>query len=1006
MLFNADDLHDLAERLSGSHGSLSASNLVNYGQTVILRPGARSSKGVLLSGEAVSELLGEDYEVFPATLTYKPDVSSDGLDRLPLELAELDRELDRLDEVDEAFGAKGDKIRRRYVRVVGRFRRYVVKAKASGKPKAVRRAAVLFRRLSRIYSKMQERGIETQGLPTPREVARQARRMVRDFKRPKTPMAPNAVTPFELPAPPPAFGVEQQEADEELAGDTRAEVGGYLFGTEEHDYFGITEDSTPSDYNAMLSEVERLDDQIDEEEDLDEAYGAGGDVIRGRYERLANRYRRFAAKERRKGTKRADAKVERLLNKIRKLFLKMQEKGVEVEGLTTPDELSEETETFLKQAGTLTLKRRDRKASREGGEKADESDSLFGGDAAPYDLIDDEEEIVFGLEQAVEEARSMLGLDEDLAAEDDDSDEEESDDAEFKSFLEGEEDEDDEDSDLYGEDEEEEDEDEDEDEDSPSLRQARMSAKVARLEASRAKSELRRLRAEKKAESLSGDDDEDEDEVEKEDRKPSKSKGKSKPSAEDSDEEISEEESDDEVSVQRAKLSRAAKQARALLADPKSAETVADLRGALQEAGRLLNSMNIRLKKGSKNGGIDYTRLRPVPRGGSSNGITVIGVRRRSRNPDASIVQAYAASFGLDSNGHMLDVFATDFLDRSGGYDALESMEAIQSSTGPNDYLYGEGDEDFGQDMMGRMFARRGQDLRSSMPGMRSTRLLQVASNPYRSRRSRRAAMQELRARYGATEQAAETQAEEIGYLFITRGRELMDEMPELRSYRLYNIFRNPYRSERVRREALQTLAARYAEDTFGDDYGRMFRVRGRQAIALTPQASSAKLLQVASNPYRSRRVRAAAAAELAERHAAKQGLPAPVSVVPDPAAPQIVVQPTPVTPTTAPLTSSIASPEPTYVPVANPAYAQPAPAPAPAPSQQPSAAYFQDQQALEREVAARMPALYGGEFPPEDVYGAYASSMMHGSRAVAAYPYGDASPLPPPRREGPEVFA
>jgi len=353
-------------------------------------------------------------------------------------------------------------------------------------------------------------------------------------------------------------------------------------------------------------------------------------------------------------------------------------------------------------------------------------------------------------------------------------------------------------------------------------------------------------------------------------------------------------------------------------------------------------------------------------------------------------------------------VFATDFLDRSGGYDALESMEAIQSSTGPNDYLYGEGDEDFGQDMMGRMFARRGQDLRSSMPSMRSTRLLRVASNPYRSRRSRRAAMQELRARYGAAQQAEESQAEEIGYLFITRGRELMDAMPELRSYRLYNIFRNPYRSERVRREALQTLAARYAEDTFGDDYGRMFRVRGRQAIALTPQASSAKLLQVASNPYRSRRVRAAAAAELAERHAAKQGLPAPVSVVPDPAAPQIVVQPTPVTPTTAPLTSSIATPSPSYVPVANPAYVQPAPAPAPAPapSQQPSAAYFQDQQALEREVAARMPALYGGEFPPEDVYGAYASSMMHGSRAVAAYPYGDASPLPPPRREGPEVFA
>ena len=366
----------------------------------------------------------------------------------------------------------------------------------------------------------------------------------------------------------------------------------------------------------------------------------------------------------------------------------------------------------------------------------------------------------------------------------------------------------------------------------------------------------------------------------------------------------------------------------------------------------------------------------------------MIAVRRRARNPQAAKVQAYAASFGMDSNGHMLDVYATDFLDRSGGYDGLESMEAIQYATGPNDYLHGE--EEFGQDMMGRMFRTRGRELRQQMPAMRSGRLLQVASNPNRSRRSRRAAMQELRARYGAQEQAAESQAEEIGYLFVTRGRELMDQMPELRSYRLYNIFSNPYRSERVRREALQTLAARYAEDNFGEDYGRMFRVRGRRAVALAPQASSAKLLQVASNPYRSERVRAAAAAELAERHAAKQSLPAPVEVVPNPVAPQVVVQPTPITPATAPVTSSIATPAPApaYVPVASPSFTQPAaPAPAPAPAQ-PSAAYFQDQQALEREVAAALPSYY-----------AYDGSMN-------TYPFGDAAPLPPPRRSGPEVFA
>jgi hypothetical protein len=397
--------------------------------------------------------------------------------------------------------------------------------------------------------------------------------------------------------------------------------------------------------------------------------------------------------------------------------------------------------------------------------------------------------------------------------------------------------------------------------------------------------------------------------------------------------------------------------------------------------------MNLRLKKGSKNGGIDYGRLRPVPRGGGSDGITVIAVRRRARNPNATKVQSYAASFGMDSDGHMLDVFATDFLDRSEGFDALEGMEAIQYATGPNDYLYGEGEDEFGQDMMGRMFRTRGRELRGNVPGMKSGRLLQIASNPHRSRRSRRSAVQELRARYGAAQHAEETQAEEIGYLFVTRGRELMDQMPELRGYRLYSIFRNPHRSERVRQKAIHELAARYAEDTFGGEYGRMFRVRGRSAVALAPQAKSAKLLQVAANPYRSERVRAAAAAELAERHAARQGLPAPVEAVPDPAAPQIVVQPAPITPTTAPVTSAIVTPTPAYVSVASPAFTQSAPAPAPA---QPSAAYFQDQQALEREVAAALPSYYGYD----------------GSMNAGPFPSGDGAPLPPPRRTGPEVFA
>jgi hypothetical protein len=1108
MLFNADDLHDLAQRLSGEHGSLSSSNLVNYGQTVILRPGSRTSMGVLLSGGAVGELLGEDYEVFPATLTYKSDVSSDGIDRLPMELVELDNELDRLDDADEQFGAQGERVRKRYMRIVGRFRRYVVKARQSKKPGARRRAAALFRRIRRIYRKMQDRGIETKGLPRPGQIAKQASHMVRENSKSPTPMAPYAVTPLELPAPPPAFGVEQAEADTELAADARAEVGGYLFGREEHDYFGVHEDMVPSEYAAISSEADRLGSQIDGEDGFGDDFGVGGDNIRSRYERLANRYRRFAAKSYRKGTPRLRARAEKLLSKIRKIYLQMQEKGLEVEGLTTPEELADEAGDFVmeaevtsratpvgnKRAGKRSSKRsrqdddedgdkRSSKRSRrdddeDGGrdpfEDPDDEMGLFGVESTPFDIVDEKEEIVFGaLERAIEEARFALGLDEDLSGDDDDDldllggdddldllggdddpsgddndlpsddsdllggDDDEDDDAEFKAFLEGEEDEDDfgdededgdDDEDDFGDEDEDEDGDEDEerglrkhgtieDASRDDVRESRAEARAAATSRRAAKSErdaarldLQRLRAERKADKISGDDeDEGEDEDEDEDVKPSKSKskskakgededvksskskskGKGKAEAEDGEDEISDEESDDTVAVQRSKLSKAAKQASALLADPKSTEIVSDLSSALRDAKRLLSTMNIRLKKGSKNGGIDYGRLRPVPRGGVSGGITVVAMRRRARSPQAAKIQAYAASFGMESNGHILDVYATDFLDRSGGYDGLESLEAIQSATGPNDYLYGENESDFGSDAMGRMFRTRGRDLRGNMPSMRSGRLLQVAANPYRSRSSRHAAMKELRARYGAQEQAAESQAEEIGYLFVTRGRELMDEMPELRSYRLYNIFSNPRRSERVRREALQTLAARYAEDNFGEDYGRMFRVRGRRAMALAPQANSAKLLQVASNPYRSGPVRAAAAAELADRHAVKQGLPAPVEVVPDPVAPQIVVQPTPITPATAPVTASLAAPAPAYVPVANPAFAQPVPPPAPV-STQPSPSYFQDQQALEREVAASLPSYY-----------AYDGSMN-----AQPFPFGEEAPLPPPRRSGPEVFA
>jgi hypothetical protein len=854
-----------------------------------------------------------------------------------------------------------------------------------------------------------------------------------------------------MPQGPPTFTVEQREADTQLKQDARAETMGYLFGSVEHDYFGIEEDVLPSEYQALVAEAERLDERVEDADEVD-AFGAAGDSIRGKYQRLANRYRRFAAKAYRKGTPKLRAKAERLLSKVREIYLKMQEKGLEVEGLTQPEELAEETEVFVLESevssratpgapkkSSSKKSKKAKKKSEEGEEEPSEenedeegSSNMFGFEGTNFDFIDGEEEIVFGLQQVIQGVREAMGMDEDLDLLDDELNAMEDTSDKVREELDALDDLDDDFDDDFGDDDDD-DEDDDEDEDGVSakdVREARREARIAKAEREAAQAELKRAKAERRLSKMSGEDDEDDADLEDEEDedRPAKAKKSKSKKPKDEDDEADEngeegEEDGDLVASQRSKLARALKQVRSVLADKKSSELLADTRGTLQEAGKLLSTLNLKARRGAKNGGIVYGRLRPVPAGGKSDGITVVAIRRRSRNPKAAKVQAFAASFGMASDGHLLDVFATDFLDRSEGFDALESMESLHAYTGPNDFVYGD------EDMMGaRLFQTRGRDLRQQMPAMRSKRLLKVAANPYRSRRSRRAAMQELRQRHAARMGAEEQQAEEIGYLFVTRGRELMHQMPELRSYRLYDIFRNPYRSERVRREALETLAERFAGDAFGEDYGRMFRVRGRQAIALTPYASSRKLMEIANNPNRSPRVRAAAAAELAKRHAERRGLPEPVVVNPTPT-PQIVVQPTPITPATAPVTASIATPAPApapasaagpvYVPVANPAFVQP---PAPPPPPQPSAAYFQDQQALEREVATRMPALYGGWYPGDEDYGRAAGPDMDmdmdmnmdeedeaeemGSFAVAPYPYGDAAPLPAPRRAGPEVFA
>ena len=1029
-MFNADDLHDLSGRLSGSHGEFPTSNLVNYGRTAIVKPGARTLTGVLLSGEAVADLLGEDFEVFPVTLTYATHIPSEGLDRVPVELAELESMVDRLGDDDEAFGAKEQNLRGQYERILARYRRLAVKA-GGGKNSGKRKAEMLLKRLGRIYKKMQDKAVDTHGLATPTQIASQVRGMLAESASAgrRAGVMPDVATAYDLHTVPPAFSIEQREADRDLSQDVRAETQGFLFGSVEHDYFGVEEDVLPSEYESLMAETERVKGAVEDVDELDEeAFGAGGDAIRARYARLANHYRRFASKAYRKGTPRVRAKAERLLSRIRKIYMKMQEKGLELEGLTTPEELADQASKFVMEAevtsrATPVAGKRAGKRSTDDSEDLEDTENedepsmgLFGYEGTPYDFVDAQEEIVFGLQQVMDEVRDMLGLhdeglfgaddhellhgdDDDLMGDDDDlmgDDEDElgDDDSDILGEAEADElaaiddmmgeDDDigDDDDDLMGDD-------EDEDEDDTSKADvkeakrgealAKAEARAAKAEARKTKAELAAARAQKKLDRMGEEEDEDavEDEMEPPEKakspKKAKSSKKAKPS--ESSEEDSEAEKDpDLLAAQRGKLSRAIKQASSSLAQ--APELVSSASEVLDQAKGLLSKLNFKARRGARNGGVDYGRLLPVPRGGASEGITVTAIRRRVTNPDASAVQTYAASFGLASDGHLLDVFAADFLDRSEGYDPLESMAAIRAYTGPNDYLYGDDDAEESTLMGSLAFDVRGQDLRNKMPAMKPDRLLQIASNPKRSRRSRRAAVQQLRQNHEARMGAEEALAEEVGYLFVTHGKSLLEHLPSLTDHSEYDLFLNA--NDRVRSGAILGLADDYADENFGAGQCPRFRVRGQQAVALIPSASSEKLMRVANNPCRSNMVRSAAAAELAKRHAQRQGLPAPVAVSLSPAGAQPVLQPTYITAATAPVTASFA---PAYVPAANPAFAQP-------PPPQVSPGYFQDQAALEREVASRGVSYYG-----ED-------------GSLNAYPFGDATPLPPPRRLGPEVFA
>jgi hypothetical protein len=94
----ASDLRQIAGMLSGHDGMFSADDLVNYGKTVIVKPGAVTEEGRVMTGADVQRLLGPTFSVFPMAVGYGPSVdqalSVFGNEAVEDEITMLEKELD------------------------------------------------------------------------------------------------------------------------------------------------------------------------------------------------------------------------------------------------------------------------------------------------------------------------------------------------------------------------------------------------------------------------------------------------------------------------------------------------------------------------------------------------------------------------------------------------------------------------------------------------------------------------------------------------------------------------------------------------------------------------------------------------------------------------------------------------------------------------------------------------------------------------------------------------
>ena len=475
----ADDLSQIAGNISSVFGAFDASNLVSYGRTVIVKPGACAGGGRLISGADVASVLSGSYSAFPLAVTYESDSSfgQDTSQTLDVALAQFEAEIDGLMLDEPIFGftmnepavmsRRAHRIRRRYHQLTTRFMKWAGKALRVRRARPKRVARRLYNRLSRIWGKLQRKGFPTEGLISPTHARYIVTRMVRDPSTGGPVMVPGGYQQEmeQTFAPPgqmpysynqaaleanegqalssrmmsqalgnPMFGSDpfsEDEAASSLELDIRAETVGYLFGAAEHDYYGLGD----TEVELVLS---------DEDADiLDDDFGLLLASVRAPmvlirmisrkhkvYGRDVNRLWAVMEKRKKAIMDGKDGKAERLKKRAARIFKAMGRsygriKQKHLDGVAPPAKVLKDFRKELGLSGSFNVMFDDDLMGLDD-DLMGLDDDLMGLDEDGDDLmgLDEDDDDLMGLD---EDDDDDFGLDDDLDDEDDDLDDEDDD---------------------------------------------------------------------------------------------------------------------------------------------------------------------------------------------------------------------------------------------------------------------------------------------------------------------------------------------------------------------------------------------------------------------------------------------------------------------------------------------------------------------------------------------------------------------------------------------------